>query len=173
MGVRMNFAAYQEAVRVPWLMRIPWLGREPRVIEGPVSQVDLVPTLLDLLGSRAGEGLPGHSLVPVLKGGKPAEDHVFIEWNPGQGSNRARKGTKLATPSEIHRVAGERTRTVISPDGWKLCLSDRDKSQLFHLARDPGETTNLFDSGKHQDVIARLTETIRRWQERVKDKAKV
>jgi len=160
---------YQEAVRVPWLLRVPWLGREQRIIERPVSQIDLVPTVLDLLGSRAGEGLPGRSLVPVLKGGKPADDHVFIEWSPGQGSLRHVKGTALASPAEFQRVAKESTRTVISPDGWKLCLSDRDKSQLFHLATDPGETANLFDTGKHQDVIARLTDRLRRWQERTRD----
>ena len=164
---------YQEAVRVPWLMRVPWLGREQRIIEHPVSQIDLVPTVLDLLGSRAGEGLPGHSLVPVLQGGKPAEDHVFIEWTPGQGALRHEKATKLASRDEIARVARENTRTVISPDGWKLCLSDRDKSQLFHLATDPGETTNLFDTGKHQPVVARLTERIHRWQEQTKDSVKV
>ena len=160
---------YEEAVRVPWLMRVPWLGK-PRAIDHPVSQIDLVPTLLELLGSQAGGKLPGHSLVPALKGGKPAEDHVFIQWTPGQGALRQIKGTTLASRADIARVARENTRAVISSDGWKLCLSDRDKSQLFHLAADPGETTNLLDSGKHDDVIARLTERLRKWQASVGDK---
>jgi len=164
---------YQEAVLVPWLMRVPWLGRKQRIVPNPVSHIDLVPTLLGLMGSRAGEGLPGHSLAPLLEGGKPADDHVLIEWSPGQGARRHNKGTRLATPAEIQRVAKDHTRTVISPDGWKLCLSNRDHCQLFHLATDPGETTNLFDSGKHADVIARLTGKIRHWQETVRDKVKV
>jgi hypothetical protein len=62
---------------------------------------------------------------------------------------------------------------VISPDGWKLCLSDVDKCQLFNLRKDPGETINLFDSGLHADVILRLTKEIRKWQESVDDRVKV
>ena len=54
-------------------------------------------------------------------------------------------------------------RTVISPYGWKLSLFKGDNSQLFNLNDDPGETKNLFDSGRHKDVIDRLTEKIRQW----------
>jgi len=70
-------------------------------------------------------------------------------------------------------VENESSRAVISPDGWKLCLSDVDKCQLFNLNKDPGETTNLFDSGRHKDVIARLTKKINDWQKTVADKARV
>ncbi|MHC4362178.1 MAG: hypothetical protein ACYSTZ_05075, partial [Planctomycetota bacterium] len=44
-----------------------------------------------------------------------------------------------------------------------------DKNQLFNLSKDPGETTNLFDSGRHEDVIERLTRRIHEWQKKTKD----
>jgi arylsulfatase A-like enzyme len=142
---------YEEAVRIPWLMRVPAMGRRQRVIEQPVSHIDLVPTLLELMGRAVNkENLPGQSLVPLVTGGKVAEDHVFIEW-----------GIK------------PRVRTVVSPDGWKLCLSKEDKCQLFNLQDDPYEKTNLYDSGKHQAVIARLTEKILKWQNTTNDNAEV
>jgi len=47
------------------------------------------------------------------------------------------------------------------------------KCQLFNLSDDPYETTNLYDSGKHETVIARLTENIRRWQKNTNDKVEV
>jgi arylsulfatase A-like enzyme len=142
---------YEESARIPWLMRVPALGRKQRVIARPVSHIDLVPTLLELMGrSDAGAHLPGQSLVPLIKGGKVAEDYVFIEWN-----------------------TEPRIRTVVSPDGWKLCLSKEDKCQLFNLKKDPYETTNLYDSDKHEDVIAKLTEKIRAWQKKVKDDVEV
>ena len=137
---------YEESARVPWLMHIPQLGTEGRIVQQPVSHIDIVPTILDAMGkTQASAGLPGRSLIPLMKGGKSARDHVFIEWN-------------TASPKQ------ETIRTVVSPDGWKLCLADKDKSQLFNLNRDPFETTNLFYDGKHQDVITRLTEKIRAWQ---------
>jgi arylsulfatase A-like enzyme len=163
---------YEESVRVPWLMRDPALGRRQQVIIPPVSHIDLVPTLLEMMGVPVPARLQGQSLLPLIRGGTTTEDHVFIEWNPGTGLEVA-KDSRLASKAEIERAGRARIRTVISPDGWKLCLSDTDKSQLFNLREDPGETRNLFDSGRHEDVIARLTERIRRWQRETGDAARL
>ncbi|MHC4322761.1 MAG: hypothetical protein ACYSUX_00645, partial [Planctomycetota bacterium] len=144
------------------------------VIRHPVSQIDMVPTLLELLGRDRDERLPGRSLVPLIKTGRPVRDHVFIQWNPNSGAISIKKGgTKLASKEQLKRVENESSRAVISPDGWKLCLSDVDKYQLFNLTEDPGETTNLFDSGRHKDVIDRLTKKIHQWQKTIADTADV
>jgi len=161
---------YEEAVRVPWLIRVPKLGRQGRVVRNPVSHVDFVPTLLELLEQKPREDLPGQSLVPLVGGGRIREDHVFIEWHPTQETlRRGRHEVGVAPREQIDRVAGDRTRTVIAPDGWKLCLSDVDKCQLFNLSDDPGETKNLFYRGGHLDVVRRLSGRIRSWQNRVRD----
>jgi arylsulfatase A-like enzyme len=161
---------YEEAVRVPWLMRIPQLnGRHSRITH-PVSHIDMVPTLLDLLGVRSERNFPGQSLVPLIQGESDVQRDVFIEWNPNSGALKVKKGgTKLASKSEQKRIENEHTRTIISLDGWKLCLSDADKSQLFNLHEDPGETTNLLDSGRHKDIIVKLKKKIHRWQNQAKD----
>ena len=134
---------YEEAVKVPLLLRVPWMSKQQNMIEEPVSHIDLVPTLLELMKCQKPRHLQGRSLLPLMKGGKAAEDHVFIEW-----------------PT---------IRTVVSPDGWKLSLFTDDKCQLFNLTKDPGETTNLYDSGKYEDVIRRLTKKINDWQKKNKD----
>jgi choline-sulfatase len=142
---------YEESARVPWLMRVPWIGRKQRLIKRPVSHIDLVPTLLDLMGRRsAGAKLPGKSLAPLMRGEELPEDDVFIQWN-----------------------GDVTTRTVVSADGWKLCLSQGDKCQLFDLKEDPYEMTNLFDSGRHEATIVRLAHKIRAWQKKVGDAADV
>ena len=82
-------------------------------------------------------------------------------------------GTKLASKDDLKRIENEHSRAVISPDGWKLCLSDVDKSQFFNLRKNRGETTNLFGSDLHRDVIARLTGKIHQWQETVQDELKL
>ncbi|MHC4500620.1 MAG: sulfatase-like hydrolase/transferase, partial [Planctomycetota bacterium] len=61
---------YEEAARVPWLMSVPSLGRKQHIIEQPVSHIDLVPTLLELMRSKSPDSLQGQSLVPLMKGGK-------------------------------------------------------------------------------------------------------
>ncbi|MHC4425798.1 MAG: sulfatase-like hydrolase/transferase [Planctomycetota bacterium] len=165
---------YEEAARVPWLMRIPQLRGRNRLIRNPVSHIDMVPTLLDLLGCSHNGRFPGQNLVPLIKGGRVSQDHVYIEWNPNSGALKVKKGgTNLASRQDQKRVQNEHNRAVISPDGWKLCLSDTDKCQLFNLRKDPGETINLFGSRQHRDVVLRLTRKIHEWQESVKDEAGV
>jgi arylsulfatase A-like enzyme len=164
---------YEEAVKVPWLIRIPDLGRRQRIVRERVSHIDLVPSLLKLMGQRPEASLPGSSLVPLIEGGRPAEDHVFIEWNPFTLRNITPHSISTVSREDVERVNSTYTRAVISPEGWKLCLSDRDKSQLFNLNEDPWETTNLFDSGRHRGVIGALSGRIHRWQERVGDIAEV
>jgi len=157
---------YEESVKVPWLMRIPQLGRTQRVIRNPVSHIDMVPTLLDLMGNPMDDRFPGQSLVPLLKRGSVAEHHVYIEWNPAVLRGSTPRSIPSVSAEEVDRVNRAYTHTVISPDGWKLCLSlrDQDKSQLFNLNKDPWETTNLYYSGAYQDVIKKLTDKIEAWQ---------
>lgn len=172
---------YAEAVKVPWLMRIPQMQGRGSLFKNRLSHIDMVPTLLDLLGRGFDGRFSGQSLVPLIKGGRVVlgtpyggQDNVFIEWNPNSGALKVKRGgTQLASKEELQRVKNEHTRAVLSPDGWKLCLSDADKCQLFDLNKDPGETVNLFDSGRHDKIISRLIRLIHKWQESVGDKVMV
>lgn len=159
----------EEAIRIPWLMRIPYYSKQQTLIDRAVSQIDIVPTLLDLLGKREiPEYLQGKSLLPLLKGRSMREENVFIEWSrePYQGIP--------VTREEINRAAGQASsRTVVTPDGWKLSLRDTDKSTLYNLKEDPFETTNLFTDARYQDIITQLTEEISNWQKRTEDPWKI
>jgi len=160
---------YEEAVKVPWLMRVPQSGRKQRILRGRFSHIDLVPTLLDLMGKPMPGAFPGQSLVPLMKGESVREDHVYVEWNhaPRRVKKKNAK-SKDEMPVSVDS-SNDYVRTVITPDGWKLCLNDTDKCQLFNLRDDPGETTNLFYSGRHKDIIRTLTDRIHAWQKRVGD----
>ena len=70
---------YQEVVHVPLIMRIP--GVAPgRVIDAPTSLVDIMPTILSLVGAQIPPGVDGVSLLPALLGrGAPDEGSVYAE----------------------------------------------------------------------------------------------
>src|SRR5437016_10488595 len=55
---------FEEAARVPWLIRLPGQTRQ-KMISHPVSHIDFVPTLLDLLGQPKSQQCAGRSLLPV------------------------------------------------------------------------------------------------------------
>jgi arylsulfatase A-like enzyme len=141
---------YEEAVWVPMLLHVPFRQSRQIAVQRPVSQVDLVPTLLELMTGRPAEGLPGESWTGVLSGDrKRHEDHVFLEWTD---------------PEE-----GPSWRMAISPDGWKMALLDGDNSILFNRDRDPLEMSNLFYRPECASEVRRLRQQIERWQRETGD----
>jgi len=161
---------YQEAVRIPLMIKIPSLKTSPRIIENQVSQIDIIPTILDLMKKDKNSKLQGKSLLPLISGENTEEDYVFIEWNNNLDKEEGTsKKSKLASKEEITRAQKSNTRTVISPDGWKLCLSDLDNSQLFDLNNDPYEKTNLFTQPEYRDKIIFLSNKILEWQKSTGD----
>jgi arylsulfatase A-like enzyme len=173
-GMIQKSTMYEEAARVPLMIRLPQRGRRHRMVPGRFSHIDLVPTVLDLMGRKAaGSHLPGQSLLPFLKNDKLQRRPVHIEWNPALTSTADEfAGPKFAT-EPIQRAIRSHTRTVISQEGWKLCLSTGDKHQLFDFNKDPGETHNLYYTGRHREVVRELTKQIHSWQRQVKDSVEV
>jgi arylsulfatase A-like enzyme len=159
---------FEQAVHVPYMIRLP--GCRPQQVKRPVSHIDFIPTLLDLVGRPKASQAVGQSRVPLMRGEKTEPEDVFIEWNPyKKREKRIKKGTTLAPQPVVEQAINESTRTVISPDGWKLSLRDNDLNELYNLNEDPFETLNVYYSGQHSQVIARCGNKIRQWQESTSD----
>ena len=62
--------AYEATLRVPLILYAPRLLR-PTVVSAPVRHVDVLPTVLDLLGQKPPADLDGRSLPPLIAGGSP------------------------------------------------------------------------------------------------------
>jgi arylsulfatase A-like enzyme len=161
---------FEEAARVPLLFRLAGQKRG-LIVPQPISHIDFVPTLLDLLGQSSHPQCAGKSLMPVLRGETVPPQSVFIEWAPNR--TKIKKGTSLAPRRMIKRAVDESTRTVVSPDGWKLCLRDQDLNELYNLTDDPLERRNLYLDRQYASVISRWAGEIRRWQEAANDKLKI
>ncbi len=118
---------YEELIRVPLAVVAP--GRVPagRTVDQLVRQVDLMPTVLDLVGLPAPAGLDGVSLLPAI-GGTDLGLEAFLEAF----------GRVRGTPRD--RRAGWRT------SAWKYIVAPNAPDvpdELFDLTRDPRERRNL------------------------------
>ena len=165
-GMLEKRSLYEEASRVPLLMSVPWLNSGQTRIEGSVSQIDLVPTLLELLEQPVPNHLQGASLAPVLRGEAALDDNdVFLQWN-GMGDRN------LGSPL-INRMVSLPWRSVITADRWKLNLCAGDQCELYDLNNDPFELTNLFDEPAQRDRIREMAARIRIWQDETGDHAPI
>jgi arylsulfatase A-like enzyme len=138
---------YDAGVRTPVIVH--WeghvkAGRRPDL----VSTVDLAPTILSAGGAIVPAAMSGTSLLPVATGDRRLErDAVF-------GEIYLHTAVKLEDP-----IANLTHRWVRSGD-WKLIvpLKGEGKEELYNLADDPGEKSNL--AAKKPDDVERLKKLI-------------
>ena len=167
-GMLEKRSMFEEASRVPLLMKVPWLSKSQKIIEGSVGHIDLVPTLLDLIGEDVPDHLQGKSLQPVLQGDEDlSENDVFISWNGYDNDVPDR----FLGDHKINRMLRLPWRTVVTPDRWKLALCAGDQCELYDLNSDPYEQTNLFNDPAQQDRVRDMAARIRVWQVQTGDTA--
>ena len=155
---------YEESARVPLLMRVPWIADRGRTVRGNISQVDLLPTLLDLIGEPVPDSVQGKSLKSALEAGADLENNdVFIEWN-GTGEIPDRH----LGHEDIDLLNTAPWRGVVSGD-WKFCYCPTDKNELYNLRADPHEMNNLADDPSYSDVVYRMAAKLRDWGQRTAD----
>jgi arylsulfatase A-like enzyme len=117
---------YDSTLHVPLVIVAPG-GPSGVAVTGQVRHIDLVPTILDLVGAEVPSDLPGQSLAPLVRGGVQSD----------------------APPSYAESWFGRLhfgwsdVRSIRTGD-WKFVAAPR--RELYDLARDPGETTNVADS---------------------------
>jgi hypothetical protein len=135
-------ALYRELIHVPLIYFIP--GNKPRQIGGAVSILDIVPTVAELTGADVRDlQFEGRSLVPQLfYGEEDRERIVFAETN-----------------------AGGKQRAAISSQ-WKLIYyMASNVYELFDLAKDPQEKTNLAPQAP--PALALMKSALGAWMDRV------
>ena len=161
---------FDQSAGVPYVVRMPGQQKSLRVAQ-PISHIDFAPTMLDLLGKTPDAQCVGKSRAPLVRGETMPDEPVFIEWAPGK--EKINKHTKLAGRNEVKEALDESTRAIVTPDGWKLCLRDKDKNELYNLHNDPDERKNIYSDSSQQDTVKRLTSQIHDWQQQAGDSLKV
>ena len=133
---------YQELLHVPLILVGPTLPPGTR-IGTPVSLVDVMPTVLDLLGIPAPGDLDGRSLRPRWEGGGDHDGRPLL--------------------AETGPMEHDALRSLRQGD-LKLIVDRRTgKRQMFDLAADPGETRDLAAERPDdvRELSARLDELSR------------
>jgi len=114
---------YDTTLRIPFLLAGPGVPPGFRV-KHQARTIDLLPTLLDLLGGKAPQDVQGVSLTPTFRGREVAtysySETLFPKLNLGWAELRA-----------------------VRTGRWKYIRAP--KPELYDLLQDPGETTNVAD----------------------------
>jgi arylsulfatase A-like enzyme len=147
---------YNYELQIPLLIRIPEnLSQKQNVHTTPVSIVDIMPTILETLDIEPPDTIAGISLVPVLRGQKGVRNAVFSE---------RRKFQKVPTPYLGDYDFSGYDFSIIENE-WHFIFSTVRESELYNLAQDPHEVSNL----KHEIERSRkLKNKIQHWHKQTK-----
>ncbi len=159
---------YEEAVQVPLLVRLPGLDQQQHMVEGRISQVDLAPTLLELVGASVPAQVQGVSRMAVFTDPQALRHNdVVVEIN-GEGGMPSR-APSARYAGHLPHLRTQRWRSIITGDGWKLNVAEDGEGELYDLTGDPGEMTNLFAVPGQRERIEGLLARLRRWQAKTGD----
>jgi N-acetylglucosamine-6-sulfatase len=120
---------YDAVTRVPLLIRGPGVA-EGELLDNPVANIDIAPTVLDLAGATGEVGehfqIDGHSLLPQLTGNdpdEPAAGHdraVLLENGPGFSAGPRYRAVRTLRYVYIEYGTGERELYDLRRDPWEL-----------------------------------------------------
>jgi arylsulfatase A-like enzyme len=139
-GLRGKQNMYDHTIGVPLIIRGPGIPANRR-INAQCYLRDLYPTICELAGAPIPASVDGRSLVPILRGERESSySEVFTHFR------------------DVQRA--------IRTDEWKyIVYLKAQREQLFHLASDPHELTNLSDDADYASVLADLRTRLTRWRD--------
>jgi choline-sulfatase len=141
-GLWQKFMFYEPSVGVPLIMRVPGLTGADKRSKTPVSQVQVLPTLLELCKVGVPSGLDGESLVQDLaEPGRTRDTTVFSEYN----------------------LANNRAKYMIRRGDFKYNHYKSDTPELYDLRRDPSEMHNLANAAEHRGKMDEMKAQLFAW----------
>jgi arylsulfatase A-like enzyme len=143
---------YEEALRMPFLVRWPGHIKPGSTSDGMILNVDFAPTIMDAAGTKVGPDMQGRSFVELLMGTTPSDWRKSMYYR------------YYYSHFETEAHFGVRTYT------HKFIYFDRiDQWELYDLVKDPHEMNNIYDDPKQKDLVNELKKELKRLQSELGD----
>jgi arylsulfatase A-like enzyme len=145
--------AYEEAMRMPFIVRYPQSVKAGSRSDAIVENVDYGPTMLDFAGVSTPAYMQGRSFKPIIESGvepddwkKAAYNHYWMHMahhdNPAHIAIRTKRYKLIL----FYGTGWQGEDTPDTPPGW----------ELYDLKTDPTEDNNVYDNPEYAEVIKEL-----------------
>ena len=130
-----GYHLYAAQTKVPFIIRVP--GLAARVVTTPVGHIDIMPTLVNLVGGEPDPAMMGRSLVDLISGSADGDADGYVYQQLSFENN-----------NEMRAAASKNCHVIynVSPTtSWELYRLDRDPEERFDVIDDPGPCSAARD----------------------------
>ena len=176
---RAKASLYDAGLEIMLLMRYPTVLKAGTAHDQFISNVDLVPTILEAVGGGTEDGLQGRSCWPLLTGGEYRErDRIFAErtfhtsYDPVRSVRTSRfkyiRNFESVRPDWYYSEGVERHRTVRGVKHSARIMRQADPKnrpweEIYDLKSDPLELDNLAERREYDATRQDLARALFRW----------
>ncbi|MFC1849371.1 sulfatase [candidate division CSSED10-310 bacterium] len=118
---------YESLIHIPLVMKFPQ-GGEGIKVNTPVSIIDVVPTIVEVIGGTISQQCRGKSLIPLIEGQE--------------------KETRLVFSETFKPEAAQNLKAMITGKQKFIYNPDTNKCEFFDLMTDSSELNNRYDQSK-------------------------
>ncbi|MGB5892643.1 MAG: sulfatase, partial [Ignavibacteriaceae bacterium] len=143
---------YEEALRMPFLVRWPDHIKSGSTSDGMILNVDFAPTIMEIAGINPHPEMQGDSFLQLMMGKQPADwrESMYYRYHYSHFETEPHYGVRTYT--------------------HKLIYFNRiDKWELYDLENDPLEMNNVYNDPKYNQAVEELKKELRRLQTELGD----
>jgi arylsulfatase A-like enzyme len=149
-----------------------------KIIDSILSNLDLLPTLLELIGGKSFEKIEGKSFLPILRGEKKeVRKEIFIEktfheiYDPIRGvrTERYKYIKNFIKSNTLYQIP---LPTLMAPSGKvikEFYNHPRPDEEFYDLRIDPNEENNLIEMPEYKEIIENLRKRLNLWLKNTND----
>jgi len=181
---RAKCTLYDPGIKTSLIMSLPSsrLFSSGKVIKNMISNIDLLPSILDFIDGDIPNNIEGISFLPILENEKELfRTEIFVEkswhdiYDPMRGMrtekykyirNFEKKETSFLLPLDIANIRSGRSINEIMKETYsKPSLEE----ELYDLEKDPNEKKNLINEPAYKRVSSELRAKLNDWMKRTND----
>lgn len=144
---------YEQALRVPWIIRYPGVVKPGSTTDSWVLSIDNAPTVLDLVGLPVPSDMQGQSVAPILKGNTPKD------WRKSMYYHYYEFGSPhWVLPNYGIRTERYKLISYYTVNQWELFDLERDPDEMESLLLQAGMEPALGYETVLDELVNQLTD---------------
>jgi len=145
---------YEESIKMPFLVRWPGVTKPGATQDAMAINADFAPTFMDMAGLPVPADMQGRSLVPLLKGERPADWRTSWYYRYYDYPNEHNAPPQYGVRTETHKL---------------IYFWRKNQWEMYDLVADPSELHNIYKDKSQADTVAKLKAEMFRLKKELQD----